>query len=72
MGPERAAEAMEAVRSDRMTSSAAPKTSETFVGSLQERVSGSPSKADGFGTGTVLRRFMMKNEILGSVTQRAS
>ena len=72
MGPERAAEAVEAIRSDRMPSRAAAKTSDIFVGSLQKRVSGSVSKADGVGPGTVLRRFLMKNEILGSVTQRAS
>ena len=39
MGPERAAEAVEAVRSDRMTSRAAAKTSGIFVGSLQKRAS---------------------------------
>ena len=72
MGPERAAEAVEAVRSDRMTSRTTVKTSGIFVGSLQERVSGSASKADGVGPGTVLRRFLMKNERSGSVTQHAS
>ena len=54
MGRERAAEAVEAVRSDRMTSRAAAKMSDTFVTSLQKRVSGSASKADGVGSGTVL------------------
>ena len=68
MGPERAAEAAEAVRSDLMTSRAAAKTSDKLVVSLQKRVSGSASKADGVGPGTVLRRFLMKNERLGSVT----
>ena len=73
MGPERAAEAVKAVRSDRMTSYPPAKTSNIFVGSLQKkRVSGSASKADGDGPGTVLRRFMTKNERLGSATQRAS
>ena len=52
MGPERAAEAVEVVRSDRMTSRAAAKTSDIFVGSLQKRVSGSASKADGVGPST--------------------
>ena len=65
MGPERAVEAVGAVRSDRMTSCAAAKTSDIFVGSLQKRVSGSASKADGVGPGAVLRRFLMKNERLG-------
>ena len=72
MGPERAVEAVEAVRSDRMTSRAAPKTSDIFVGSQQKRVSGSASKAGGVGPGTVLCRFLMKNKRLRSVTQRAS
>ena len=71
MGPERVAEAVEAVRSDRMTLRAAAKTSNIFVGSLQKFVSGSASKADGVGPGTVPRRFTMKHERLGSVTQRA-
>ena len=66
MSPERAAEALEAVRSDRMTSYAPAKTSNIFVGSLQKRVSGSASKADGLGPGTALRRFLMTNERLGS------
>ena len=64
MGPERAAEASEAIRSDCMTSRAAAKTSDIFVGSLQKRVSGSASKANGVGQGSVLRRFLMKNERL--------
>ena len=72
MGPERAAEALEAVRSDRMTSHAAAKTSDIFVGSPQKHVNGSASKADGVGPGTVLRRFLMTNERSGSVIQRAS
>ena len=73
MGPERAAEAVGAVRSDRMTSRASPKTFDIFVvRSLQKRVSGSARKADGVGPGTVLRRFLMTNERSGSVTQRAS
>ena len=55
MGPERAAEAVQAVRSDRMTSHAAAKTSNIFVGSLQKLVSGSASKVDGVGPGTILR-----------------
>ena len=66
MSPERAAEAVEVVRGDRMTSRAAAKTSDIFVGSLQKRVSGSARKADAVGQGTVLRRFMMKNERLGN------
>ena len=73
LGPERAAEAVESVRSDRMTSRvAAAKTSDVFVGSLLTRVHGSASKADGLGPGIVLRRFLMKNKRLGSVTQCAS
>ena len=69
VGPERAAEAVEAVRSDRITSPAAAKTSDIFVGSLQKRISGSASKAaNGVSLGTVLRRYMMRNERLGSVT----
>ena len=72
MGPERAAGAVGAVRSDRMTSRAAAKTSDIFVGSLQKRVRGGASKADGVGPGTILRRFLMTNERSGSVTQRAS
>ena len=72
MGPERAAEAVEAVRSDRMTSRAAIKTSGIFVGLLHKRVSGSASKAGCVGPSTVQRRFLMKNERSGSVTQRAS
>ena len=56
----------------RMTSRAAAKTSDIFVGVLQKRISGSASKADGVGPGTVVRRFLMNNERLGSVTQRAS
>ena len=63
---------MEAVRSDRMTFRAAAKTSGIFVGSLKKHVSGSASKADGVGPGTVLRRFVIKNERLGNVTHRAS
>ena len=46
MGPERAAEALEVVRRDSMTSRAAAKTSDIFIGSLQRRASGSASKAD--------------------------
>ena len=72
VGQGSAAEAVEAVPSDSMTSRAAAKTSDKFVGSLQKRVSGSASKADAVGSGTVLRRLPMKNERLGSVTQRAS
>ena len=72
MGPKRAAEAVEAARNDRMTSRAAKKTFSIFIGLLQKRVSGSASKADGVGPGTVLRRFMMNNERLGRFTQRAS
>ena len=69
MGPERAAEAS----LHTLTSRAAAKTSDVLViGSLQKRVNGSASKADGLGPGTVLRRFMMKIERLGSVTQRPS
>ena len=51
---ERAAEAVEAVPSDRMTSCAAAKTSDIFVGLLQKRVSDSPSIAHMVGPGTVL------------------
>ena len=72
MGPERAVEVVEAVRSDRMTSRDAAKTSNIFVGLQQKRVSGSTSKADGVGPGTVLRRFMTKIERVGNVTQPAS
>ena len=72
MDPERAAEVVEAVRSDRMTSRVAVKTSDIFVGSLQKRVSGSASKAGGVDPGTVLRPLLIENERLGSVTQRAS
>ena len=72
MGPERVAEALEAVRSDRMTSHAAAKTSDIFVGSPQKHFNGSASKADGVGPGTVLRRFLMINERSGSVIQRSS
>ena len=68
MGPERAAEVVEAVRSDRVTSRATAKTPDIFVGSLQKRVSGSASKAEGVSSGTVLRRNKMKNERLGSIT----
>ena len=68
MGPEPAVEAVEAVRSDCMTSRAAAKTSE-FVDSLQKLVSGSAGKADRIGPGTALRRFIMENERLGRVTQ---
>ena len=68
VGPGRAAEAVEAVRSDRMISHAAAKTSDIFVGSLQKHFSGSANKADGVGPGTVLRRFLMTNERSGSVT----
>ena len=50
VGPERAAQAVEAIRSDRMTSRAAAKTFDIFVGSLQKGVvSGGASKADGVG-----------------------
>ena len=52
MGPERALETVEAVCSDFITSRAAAKTSDTFVGSLQKRVSGSTSIADRIGAGT--------------------
>ena len=72
MSPERAAEALEAVRSDRMTSHAAAKMSDIFVDSPQKHVNGSASKADGVGPGTVLRRFLMTNERSGSAIQRAS
>ena len=54
MGPERAAEAVEAVHSDRMTSRAAAKMSDIFVGSLQKRDSGSASVADRVGPCTVM------------------
>ena len=72
VGPERAAEAVEAVRSDRVTSHATAKTPDIFVGSLQKHVSGSASKPDRVGPGTVLRRYLMTTERLGSFTQRAS
>ena len=72
MGSGRAAGAVEAVRSDYMTSRATANTSDIFVGSLQKRVRGSTSKADGVGPSTILRRFLMTNERPGSVTQRAS
>ena len=69
----RAAEAVEAVRSDDMVSRAAAKTSDLFVGSLRKRASGSASTDDGVGPGTVLlSRFLMKNERSRSVTQHAS
>ena len=55
VGPERAAEAVEELRSDRMTSRATTaKTSGMFVGSLQKRISGSASIADRVGPVTVL------------------
>ena len=72
MGPERAVEVVEAVRSDRMTSRDAAKTSNIFVGLQQERIGGSANKADGVSPGPVLRRFLMQNQSLGSVTQSAS
>ena len=72
VGPERATEAAEAVRSDRTTSRAAAKTSDMFVDSLQKRVIGSASKANRVGLGNVLRRIMMKDERLWNVAQRAS
>ena len=72
MGPERVAEALEAVRSNHMTSHAAAKTSDIFVGSPQKHANGSASKADGVGPGTVLRLFLMTIERSGSVTQCAS
>ena len=53
-GAERAAEAVEAVHRDRMNPRVAAKTSDIFVGSLQKRVSGSASKADGVGPRTVM------------------
>ena len=46
MGRERVADAVEAVHSDRMTSRAAAKTCDIFVGLLQKRVSDSVSMAD--------------------------
>ena len=51
MGPERAAEAVDAVRSDLMTSHAAVKTSNIFVGSQQKRICGGASTADRVGPG---------------------
>ena len=45
--PERSAKTVEAVRSGCMTSRAAAKTSDIFVGSLQERISGNASKLTG-------------------------
>ena len=53
MGSERT-EAVEAVRSDRMTSHAAAKTPDIFVGSLQERVSGGASIVGRVGPGTTV------------------
>ena len=55
MGQERAAEAVEAVRSDLMTffRTSAHTSDNIFVGSLQKRVSGSASMADRVGPGTV-------------------
>ncbi|CAM9629846.1 unnamed protein product, partial [Sphacelaria rigidula] len=55
--PERATEAVEAVRSDRMTFHATAKTLESFVGSLQKRVRGSVGIAGRVGPGTVLSRW---------------
>ncbi|CAM9278444.1 unnamed protein product [Sphacelaria rigidula] len=52
--PECAAEAVEAVRSGRMTLRAAAKTFDTYVGSLQKRVRCSVSIAGRVGPGTVL------------------
>ena len=43
VGPENVAEAVGAARSDRMTSRAAAKAPDIFVGSLQKHVSGSGS-----------------------------
>ena len=52
--PERAAEAVEAVHSGRMTFRAAANAFDFSVGSLQNCVSGSASIADRVGPGTVL------------------
>ena len=54
MGPEYAAEAVEAVHSNRMTSRVAAKTPDIFFGWLQERVRGSASVADRVDPGTVV------------------
>ena len=55
MGPESAAETLEAIRSDRMISRAAAKKSDVFVGSLQKRAGGSASiVADRVGPGTTV------------------
>ena len=64
VGPERAAEAVEGVRSDRMTSRATTaKTSGIFVGSPQKRIRGSASIADSDGPGTTVHcRVLIKNE----------
>ncbi|CAM9745174.1 unnamed protein product, partial [Sphacelaria rigidula] len=51
---ERAAKAIEAVRSGRMTSRAAAKTSDIVVASLSKSVSGSVGKAGEVGSRTVL------------------
>ena len=72
VGPERAAEAVEAIRSHRISSRAAAKTFDIFVGALQKRVSGSASRVDGVSPCTVLRRFLVENGRSGNVTQRAS
>ena len=52
VGPDRAAEAVEEVCSDRMSSRAT--TANTFVGSLQKRISGSASIADSVRPGTTV------------------
>ncbi|CAN0026703.1 unnamed protein product, partial [Sphacelaria rigidula] len=57
VGPERATEAVEVVRSGRMTFHATAKTFESFVGSLQKRVSGGVGIGGRVGPGTVLSRW---------------
>ena len=54
MDAERSAEAVEAVRRDRMTLRITAKTLDIFLGSLQKRVSGNASRVGRIGPGTVL------------------
>ena len=70
-GPELAAEAIEAVRSDRTTFRTAPKTFDVFNGSPQKCVSVGASVADRVGRGAVLSISGQKQITRGSVIQRA-
>ena len=65
MGPERAAMAVEAVRSGRMTFRAAAKTSDISVGPLQKRVSGCVCTAGRVGP-DMYCRFLVKTSDCGA------